>query len=197
MTNRRASKKVTSPTKSKKNTVHKDVEAVNKPASRLSKPNSVNGANNEYVDKPPKQLAKGKGRLLADDKDVKEDLALVDRALRERWDIKNKGMLQRRLLDVVAKTSVEVRTKAGPFDSEEAADANAISASKVLVQMNAQDQEDDHELAKLNKEVAPSTVVNINNADSIRSGLLEFARKFGARELIVGGRAIQTDGTNS
>jgi hypothetical protein len=164
-----------------------DGRTEDRPVSKGHRPLNGYGAKN---DQPPTHLHKGKGGLLTNDKEVEKDVRLIERAIRERWDIRKKGMIQRRLLDVMAKTSVQVLTKAGIFDSEADADTNAIAASRVLVQMNGQDQADDHKESDSGKPLGVQVNV-VNNLEPGQSRILQLAKSLGARELIIDDQSIR------
>lgn len=128
-------------------------------------------------------------------KEVREDLKLVERAVRKGWNIKRKNMVQRRLYEIMEKTHVSVPTKNGMVDCDGPADSNAIAAARVLVAMNGQDQADDHLVAKQGQPEQPNTVVNIHNnnvtaIDARRIELARLANKLGARELLINGRSV-------
>lgn len=173
-----------------------DDDSDDHPESTLHyKANGKKGATREKQERREK-TPRRKSHILATPKDAKQtrsDLKLVERAIRQRWDIKNKGMLQRRLMEVVNKPTVPILTKQGVFDSEADADANAIAATRVLVQMNAQDQEDDQfEIKQKNPQAGNVVNVNLNTLEFRRSRILQLAERLGARELIIDGTAIPT-----
>lgn len=161
--------------------------------------NGLNGTDSEpdYKDDRKHGRQGDTGGLLTskDPKDVRKDLRLIESAVRKGWNIKRKNMIVRRLTEIVDKTHVSVLTKQGPFDSEEAADRNAVAAARVLVAMNGQDQADDH-LAVKNGQPEPNTTINIHNnnvnIDQRRIELARLADKFGARELVVNGEPVST-----
>lgn len=82
--------------------------------------------------------------VLVDAHRTKSDINLISRAVREGWNVPVEGraIVVRRLLGVVAKTSVDVMTKEGPANMEGPADQNAVAASRVLVAMDAVNQTD-------------------------------------------------------
>lgn len=125
-------------------------------------------------------------------KEIKNDLKLLERAVRNRWGIKRKNTIVRRLYDVIGKTSVVTMTKGGPFDSEERADANAIAAAKVLAMLNGQDQADDQWEEKLSQDKPPAVNVTVNqvNVNDRTIELARLAQSLGARELVVSGQRV-------
>lgn len=136
------------------------------------------------------------GKLLTDPKKVGEDLRLIERAVRSRWGIRRKGMLQRRLIEVVEKRQVDAifltRDGIQREPDEALADKNAIAAAKVLVQMNGQDLEDDHFAEKNKKPSVPGTMVNVfNNTDPGQSRILQLAQSLGATRLIIDGSEVR------
>lgn len=135
------------------------------------------------------------GGLLTNPDEVVQDAKLIERAIRNRWGIKRKRMIVRRLTEVVEKKEVGIPTKEGTFMSDAVADQNAIAAARVLVAMNAQDQEDDHLELKLHKDV-PTTVVNVTNnnnvsVDNRRIELARLAESLGASRLLIDGREVE------
>lgn len=85
--------------------------------------------------------------LLLDRHRMYEDTRLVAKAAKQRWPInqKKRNTLVNRLTGIVEKTSVSTMTKHGEVvEVELPADINAIQAAKVLVEMEAQNQKDDH-----------------------------------------------------
>lgn len=171
-----------------------DDDSDDHPESTLHyKANGKKGATREKQERREK-TPRRKSHILATPKDAKQtrsDLKLVERAIRQRWDIKNKGMLQRRLMEVVNKPTVPILTKQGVFDSEADADANAIAATRVLVQMNAQDQEDDQfEIKQKNPQAGNVVNVNFNDAENNRTRLLALASRLGVSSLEIDGVVI-------
>jgi hypothetical protein len=138
----------------------------------------------------------GKGGILKDTSsphEVNKDIALIQRALKGRWNIKKKALIQDRLLEVLAKQEVTVPTKDGAITLDEPADRNAVAAARVLVQMHGQDIECDEFEVKNAKPPAPGTQVNVFSANSSQSGtspIVQLALKLGARELIIDGSAV-------
>ena len=85
--------------------------------------------------------------ILLDQHRMYEDTRLVARAAKHRWPVpenKRKDIVNR-LHGIVKKTSVTAMTKHGEaVEVELPADINAIQAAKVLVDMEGQNQKDDH-----------------------------------------------------
>lgn len=75
-----------------------------------------------------------------------DDMRLIAKAVRNRWDVPEpmRQLLKQRLTEILAKREVSVMTQEGPAMMEAPADANALRAAAVLVQMEAQNQADDH-----------------------------------------------------
>ncbi len=82
--------------------------------------------------------------LLTDPHRMSHDLRLLARAVKERWPVRKRDVVVKRLLGIVEKTQVEVMTKTGPASLDGPADANAVAAARVLVAMEAQNQDDQH-----------------------------------------------------
>lgn len=147
----------------------------------------------------------GKGGILtntSNPSEVSKDLSLIERALKNRWGIRKKELIQDRLLKVLNKEEVTVATKDGPVTVEEPADRNAVAAARVLVQMNGQDIECEQFEIKSGKPTTPGTVVNVINASESASKpgasrILQLAHSLGARELIIDGEAIPTVSTSN
>lgn len=95
---------------------------------------------------------------LMEDCRTRQDLRLVERALNSRWEIppEKREALVERLMQIAGKTLVMVPTKHGIEHIDGPADANAVSAARVLVQMMGQNQADEH--AAIPKE---GTTVNV------------------------------------
>lgn len=87
--------------------------------------------------------------LLADPHHTRADIRLVGRAVRKRWGVPDEARetLPRVMLDIVKRDSVTVLTKDGQ-PVEVSNDRERIAAAKVLVQMEQQNQADDHVAAK-------------------------------------------------
>jgi hypothetical protein len=137
------------------------------------------------------------GKLLTDPTHVKADARMIQQAVRGRWGIRRRNMIQKRLLGIVEKTEVEVMTKEGPAKMEGPADANAISAARVLVAMNGQDQADDHlEITKGKPGVNVNVLSTSDPSQPGSSRILQLAKSLGATELIIDGSAVPvTEGT--
>jgi hypothetical protein len=104
-------------------------------------------ANNLSPEEPQNPGGLGPGvELLDNSYDVTRDARMIARAVRNGWNIEKKQPIVERLHEIVEKRSVQVPAgKDGELtDSEGLADKNSIAAAKVLVQMNGQDQADDH-----------------------------------------------------
>ena len=84
--------------------------------------------------------------VLSDEHHERADLRLIGRAVRERWPVTARETIVGRMLEVVEKRVVSVMTKAGPAVLDGPADTNAVSAARVLVAMEAQNQSDEHKL---------------------------------------------------
>jgi len=114
--------------------------------------------------------------LLLDPKASKKDLAIARRAIREKWPISEstRRHLVKRLVKVTRKEAVLVEWGQGdektlmPMDGP--ADANAISATKVLVQMMGQNQADEHH-ADEQANPQPPAGVNLNVA--VQAGIAQ------------------------
>lgn len=160
----------------------------------------INGTDTEPDYKEDREHGRGgdTGGLLTskDPREVKKDLKLVERAVRNGWGIKRKNMIVRRLQAIVEKTHVSVATKTGgTVEVDGPADSNAIAAARVLVAMNGQDQADDHLAIKNGQpDNGSSTTINIhNNVTNIEQRRIELARladKFGARSLVINGEQV-------
>lgn len=89
---------------------------------------------------------------------IRQDMRMVERALKARWEIppEKRQALVDRLMQIAGKTLVMVPTKHGIVHIDGPADANAVSAARVLVQMMGQNQADEH--AAIPKE---GTTVNV------------------------------------
>lgn len=127
----------------------------------------------------------GKGVVLESEapRDQARDIALVNRARRERWPIPEdrKSSLVDRLFEIAQKKTVAV---AGPegilLQDESTADKNAIAAAKVLVAMDCENAKQDpapveHE-HRHTHELGPITVENF---EQHRRQLLERADRLG------------------
>lgn len=89
---------------------------------------------------------------------IRQDMRMVERALKARWEIppEKREALVDRLMQIAGKTLVMVPTRHGIEHIDGPADANAVSAARVLVQMMGQNQADEH--AAIPKE---GTTVNV------------------------------------
>ncbi len=83
--------------------------------------------------------------VLVEPRQEVRDLKLLNRAIRNRWDIpaEYRTVMVNRLIRIVEKESVTVMTRTGPCCLEEPADRNAILAAKVLIGMEGQNQQDE------------------------------------------------------
>lgn len=125
--------------------------------------------------------------LLLDPRASKKDIALARRAIKEKWPISaaTRRHLVKRLVKVTRKEAVLVEWGVGeektlmPMDGP--ADANAISATKVLVQMMGQNQADEHHAADLEK---PAGGVNVNVGIST-DGPIKFYMPSNGRDKII------------
>lgn len=103
-------------------------------------------ANNLEPGEPENTGGLGAGsELLSDPYQITRDAKLIARAVRNGWGVTEKEPIVQRLYGIVEKESVAcVDNQGGVFDNEGLADKNAIAAARVLVQMNGQDQADEH-----------------------------------------------------
>lgn len=118
--------------------------------------------------------AGGEISVLADEYATRKDVALVSKAVRLKWPIRQdaRKAIADRLLEIVEKREVSVITKAGEVEAVDGpADVNAIAAARVLVAMNGQN------IAQDKPAVAPPTVnVQVNvDADARRDKIREIA----------------------
>lgn len=160
-------------------------------ASAKHKGNGVKSERHANVEEPtPIHQARGRGdsgMLLLNENQVQSDTRLINRAVRGRWGVRRTGMIRRRLEGIVEKESVTVASRVGPIDVDYPADVNAVAAARVLVQMNGQDQADDHFAikAKLPQAQPGVSIGNVNvNLDPRQSAILQLAQRLGATELI-------------
>lgn len=89
-------------------------------------------------------------QLLLDPKTIRNDLKLIEKAVEERWPIsprKLKGIIER-LYHIVETEQVVIPVKDGAFESELEANKVAVTAARVLVTIEAQNQADRHLLIK-------------------------------------------------
>lgn len=85
--------------------------------------------------------------LLLDPHRYYEDLRLVAKAAKHRWPTSDAAKTEavKRLRGIIKKTSVSMVTRQGELVNVELpADINSIQAAKVLVDMEGQNQKDDH-----------------------------------------------------
>lgn len=136
------------------------------------------------------------GKLLTQPLHIPKDARLLERAIRNRWGIRNrlKKKVIHRLETIIDKVTVDVMTKAGPYASDGVADANATAAARVLVAINGQDQADDFEETKNPPAPVNVNVYNQNNIQTVDARTVELAKlaeSFGARELVIEGKKIE------
>ncbi len=100
------------------------------------------------IDKAPEVSAEP--IVLADPHHTRGDLKMIETAIRNGWAVPNdkRPKIVARMLEIVEKRKTQVMTREGPAEVDSTADVNSIAAAKVLVLMNAQDQDDDHEAEK-------------------------------------------------
>lgn len=136
--------------------------------------------------------------LLLDPGATKKDIALVRRAVRERWPIPelNRADTVNRMLNIISKETITVPipTMDGlqMVECEGPADEHAIQAAKVLVSMVGQNQADEF---KSDEPVNPINIavgVNVQQAVGQEPEYLEYVR---GRRLANGGNADAV-GTN-
>lgn len=156
---------------------------------RVAKSNSTNGTGNGR-ERVIKARGGDSGRLLTDQNRIGPDARLIERAVRNRWGVRRKGLIRRRLEDIVAHEQTLVLSKDGPEISMSEADRNAIAASRVLVAMNGQDQADDFEEAKAaTPQLSP---VNVH-IDARTSQIIQLAKQLGARTLLIDGAEVSVE----
>lgn len=138
---------------------------------------------------------------------VRQDLRLVQRAVKHRWPLKRSKCrdLADRLFEVVDKRAVSVVTKTGDIVTIDGpADVNAIAAARVIVAMSGQNQADEHHRDKLEQpdsgvsvnvstEAGPQIYLPDNGRDDLsfdekRNRLIAIARKLRANRL---GESVQ------
>jgi hypothetical protein len=112
--------------------------------------------------------------VLMTDGDERKDIALVRRAIKERWaGVESKASaIVERLAEIVEKRTVEVVTKQGVVNVDCPADQNAIAAASVLVTMMGQNQRDELAERKANQpqspaQPAPNVAIQINNGGAL------------------------------
>ena len=129
-------------------------------------------------------------QILKVDSDIKKDLGLISRGVRERWPgLMEKGSaVVERLASIIEKTVVIVPIGEGVGPSEDAADKNSIAASKVYVAMMAQNQKDEINHDRKNNP-GPQTTINVgvnvdNRNDERRNQTLAIAERIRARRIL-------------
>lgn len=110
----------------------------------------------------------GRGIVLESDspREISRDIALVNRARRERWPIpeERKIALVDRLFKIAEKESVTgLDSQGNAVELDDAADKNAIAASKVLVAMDSENAKQDPAPVEHHHthELGPVTVENL------------------------------------
>lgn len=93
----------------------------------------------------------GATALLADPHHTRADLRLLNRAVKEEWDVSTpvRRAAIARLAKIVRKETVTVMTKAGEAELDGPADTNAIGAASVLERMVRANQGDQHHVEKI------------------------------------------------
>lgn len=88
--------------------------------------------------------------VLAGRTHLASDLRMMNRAIREGWDIpqEKRPAVVERLLDIVAKTEVTMMGVDGPVTLTDKADTNAIQAARVLSGMSSHNLSDIHHQEK-------------------------------------------------
>lgn len=81
----------------------------------------------------------------------RRDIGLAKRAAHEGWNVPaaDRPKIVKRMVDIVARTSVPMATMTGVVEDERVADAHAIQASRVLLDMTNHGQRDRHHDDKL------------------------------------------------
>lgn len=115
--------------------------------------------------------------LFQNPNEIQQDAALIRRATRSKWNVRRKGMIKRRLEAIV---------------EHEEDPLAATGAARALIQMNEQDQKDDHlEVKQQTPQVGTQVNVAINNTTDVgRSRILQLAERFGASKLVIDGATI-------
>lgn len=131
-----------------------------------------------------------KTEILQVDSEIKKDLGIISRGVRERWP----GLIEKgtavvdRLASIIEKTVVIVPIGEGVGPSEDAADKNSIAASRVYVAMMAQNQKDEIEHERKSQPAAQTTInvgVNVDNRnDERRNQTLAIAERIRARRIL-------------
>lgn len=82
------------------------------------------------------------GSVLGDPAKIKQDIRMIERAIRKGWDVppEMRALILRRLGKIVDKETVDVQG----VPSEVHADSNAIAASRAIMVATGQDQADRH-----------------------------------------------------
>lgn len=134
--------------------------------------------------------------LLLDPGATKKDLALVRRAIKERWKVneRNCETIVDRMMTIIEKESIEVPivTKFGIklTECEGPADENAIAASKVIVMIVGQNQADEHKEMDRDNPMLPGFNVNVGvQVQSAVASEPEYLEWLRGRELSKGGNA--------
>lgn len=142
----------------------------------------------QYVPTVPKKS----NTILTNPNEVKEDILLVESAVRKGWNVENKGLIRKRIEEIVMKKTGEVVTKEGVIDSETKADELAIAGARVLAMM---DKDDVNRVESLKPKQATNTNINIINnnvqtLDDKQLALVELANSLGVKELVVDDNTI-------
>lgn len=138
----------------------------------------------QYVPTVPKKS----NTILTNPDDYKEDIQLVDIAVRKGWNVENKGQIRKRIEEIVMKKTGEVVTKEGVIDSETKADELAIAGARVLALM---DKDDVNRVEAFKPKPVPgNTNINIINnnvqtLDDKQLALIELANSLGVKELVI------------
>ncbi len=142
----------------------------------------------QYVPTVPKKS----NTILTNPDEVKEDILLVESAVRKGWNVENKGLIRKRIEEIVMKKTGEVVTKEGVIDSETKADELAIAGARVLALM---DKDDVNRVESFKPKLASNTNINIINnnvqaLDDKQLALIELSERLGVRELVIDGDKI-------
>ncbi len=108
-------------------------------------PESVDGSRGRGLSEP----------LLLEDCRVRQDMRLAARAIKRRWDLPDdkKQCVTQRLFDILEKKTATVATKFRLESVDSIADANAIAAARILVDIEGQNQADELPASKNNVNV--------------------------------------------
>lgn len=100
----------------------------------------------KYSMEPTKQLPEASASPLVQPYETAADTRMIARAIRERWPVSDdmKVLIMKRLAVIVGKAGVTVHSGEDSYVAEAPADANAVRAASVVVQMTAQNQADEH-----------------------------------------------------